>query len=91
MFSGNIINGYWIKLAAIKAVTDLEGHLFRQKTDRVIIFEHFLASLWSDILKSTALRCTSFSLFQDVALIIFEHREEIHFVFVFFCLLNLMP
>ena len=33
MFSGNIINGYWIKLAAIKAVTDLEGHLFRQKTE----------------------------------------------------------
>ena len=46
MFSGDIINAYLINLVAIKAVKDLEDHLFRKKNrDREIIFEHCLASL----------------------------------------------
>ena len=32
-FTGDIINGYWINLMAIKAVSDLEDHLFHQKTE----------------------------------------------------------
>ena len=31
-FTGDIISGYWIKLMAIKAVTDFEDHLYHQKT-----------------------------------------------------------
>ena len=30
-------------------MTDLEDHLFHQETDREIIFENCLASLWSAI------------------------------------------
>ena len=33
-FSGDIINGYCVKLMVIKAVTDLEDSLFRQKSER---------------------------------------------------------
>ena len=32
-FTGYIISGYWIKLMAIKAMIDLEEHLFHQKTE----------------------------------------------------------
>ena len=33
-FSGDIINGYWMKLKAIKATKDLKEHLFRQKSKK---------------------------------------------------------
>ena len=32
-FTGDIINGYWLKLMTIEAVSDLEDHLFHQKTE----------------------------------------------------------
>ena len=48
MFAGDIISRYWIKLMVIKAVSDLENHLFHQKTE---IEGWYLktASLWSAI------------------------------------------
>ena len=54
---------------AIKAVIDLEDHLFRQKNkDREI--EHCLASLRSSSKTNIPLQHTSFSLFLDTAMII---------------------
>ena len=32
-FTGDIVSEYWIKLITIKAVADLEDHLFNQKTE----------------------------------------------------------
>ena len=32
-FSGDIINEYWVKLMAIKAMTYLKEHFFSHKTD----------------------------------------------------------
>ena len=31
-FSGDIIDGYWIKPMDIKSVVDMKDHLFRKKT-----------------------------------------------------------
>ena len=45
-FSGNIINGYWIKTYGLKTATYLEHHLFCQKNkDKDVILENYLASL----------------------------------------------
>ena len=32
-FSGDIIDGYWIKPMDIKSVVDIKDHLFRKKTE----------------------------------------------------------
>ena len=32
-FSGDIIDGYWMKFTVIKAETDLGDHLFHQKAE----------------------------------------------------------
>ena len=44
-FSGDIFNGYWKKLMAIKAVTDLEDHPFHQKTETERLFRLFSLSV----------------------------------------------
>ena len=91
MFSGDIINGYWINLMAITAVTDLENHLFRQKTEIEWSYLNTVQLLCDSPLQKNrhdilALVYSAYSIDH----LIFEPKKEIH-VIVFFCLSNLMP
>ena len=96
-FSGDIINGYWMKRMAIKGVTNLNELLFRPKKKQNKTKQRRRDSIWTLFSLSVIYYPPKIDPYDLLALVFFRYsidnlifgaREEIHFIVVFFFKLN---